>query len=96
MGNGTNKRNYIYVHDVLTTIETIILKGKNGQIYNIGSDCNNEYSIMQISQILIKLFYPETNINDINEINKYIDYIEDRPFHDSRYLISNEKIKKLG
>jgi dTDP-D-glucose 4,6-dehydratase len=25
-----------------------------------------------------------------------IEYIEDRPFNDERYYISNEKIKKLG
>jgi dTDP-glucose 4,6-dehydratase len=26
----------------------------------------------------------------------HIEYIEDRPFNDKRYYISNEKIKKLG
>lgn len=96
MGNGSSKRNFIYVDDVSTAIENIILKGETGQIYNIGSDHDNEYTVMQLSKMLIKLFYPEINVDDPNEINKYIDYIEDRPFHDCRYFISNEKIEKLG
>ena len=28
--------------------------------------------------------------------DKWIKYIEDRPFNDSRYYISNQKVKSLG
>ena len=96
MGNGSNTRNFIYVDDVATAIECLILKGEIGEIYNIGSDHSNEYSIMEISKLIIKLFYPDINVDNPKEIAKYITYIEDRPFHDCRYYISNEKIEKLG
>ena len=36
------------------------------------------------------------HVDDIVSINKYIEYIEDRPFNDKRYYISNDKLKKLG
>ena len=28
--------------------------------------------------------------------NEWISYIEDRPFNDKRYYISNQKVKELG
>ena len=31
-----------------------------------------------------------------NDYDKYISYIEDRPYNDKRYYISNDKLKKLG
>ena len=35
-------------------------------------------------------------IKNTDLYEEYIEYIEDRPFNDKRYYISNEKIKKLG
>ena len=30
------------------------------------------------------------------DYDKWITYIEDRPFNDKRYYITNEKVKQLG
>ena len=30
------------------------------------------------------------------DYNQWITYIDDRPFNDKRYYISNEKVKQLG
>jgi dTDP-D-glucose 4,6-dehydratase len=50
-----------------------------------------EYSVLEIAQLLIKKIKgPNINIED------WIEYIEDRPFNDQRYYISNEKLKSLG
>ena len=68
----------------------ILEKGKIGEIYNIGSDEDKEYTVLEIAKILIKL------IKGTEDYDSYIDYIEDRPFNDKRYYISNEKVKKLG
>ena len=40
--------------------------------------------------MLIKL------VKNIEEYDKWIKYIEDRPFNDRRYYISNDKLKDLG
>ena len=49
-----------------------------------------EYSVIDISKILI------TKIKHTDEYEKWIEYIEDRPFNDIRYHISNTKLKDLG
>ena len=49
-----------------------------------------EYSVLDIAKILIK------KIKNTDEYDKWIEYIEDRPFNDKRYYISNEKLKQLG
>jgi dTDP-glucose 4,6-dehydratase len=89
-GDGTNIRAFLHVDDVCEAIKLILLNGKIGEIYNIGSDDKDEYTIIQIAQILIK------NIKNTESYNEWIEYIEDRPFNDKRYYISNDKVKKLG
>ena len=38
----------------------------------------------------------ENKIKNTQNHNEWITYIEDRPFNDKRYYISNQKIKDLG
>jgi dTDP-glucose 4,6-dehydratase/UDP-glucose 4,6-dehydratase len=47
------------------------------------------------TQILIRKII-NVDDNTIIDFNDYIEYIEDRPFNDKRYYISNDKLKKLG
>ena len=49
-----------------------------------------EYSILDIAKILIK------KIQNTEDYEKWITYIEDRPFNDQRYYISNQKLRDLG
>jgi dTDP-D-glucose 4,6-dehydratase len=67
-------------------------KGLVGEIYNIGSDDNEEYSVYDVAKILIQ----KIKKVDSCKCEDYIEYIEDRPFNDKRYYISNAKIKSLG
>ena len=89
-GDGSNVRAFLHALDVAKALELILEKGKIGEIYNIGSDEDKEYTVLEVAKILIKL------IKDSEDYDSYIDYIEDRPFNDKRYYISNEKVKKLG
>lgn len=89
-GDGTNIRAFIHVLDVCNALVCILEKGLIGEIYNIGSDEKDEYSVMCIAEKLINL------IQHTTEYDKWINYIEDRPFNDKRYYISNDKVKKLG
>jgi dTDP-D-glucose 4,6-dehydratase len=70
--------------------DIILEKGVIGEIYNIGSDDNEEYTVKYVAEMLIK------KIKKTENYSEYIEYITDRPFNDKRYYISNEKIKKLG
>ena len=89
-GDGTCVRAFLHSYDTATAFEAILFKGKLGEIYNIGCDNNMEYSIKELSYILINLIKNTTNYDE------WIEYIDDRPFNDKRYYISNKKLKNLG
>jgi dTDP-glucose 4,6-dehydratase/UDP-glucose 4,6-dehydratase len=89
-GDGSNVRGFLYVTDVINAINLILNKGIIGEIYNIGSDENQEYSVLETAHKIIKLIKNTENYND------WIEYIDDRPFNDKRYYISNNKVKELG
>ena len=89
-GNGSTVRAFLHVTDTAKAFECILENGKIGEIYNIGCDEKMEYSVMEIAKILIK------KIKNTENYDEWIEYIEDRPFNDERYYISNQKIKNLG
>jgi dTDP-glucose 4,6-dehydratase len=89
-GDGSNVRAFLHVNDVCSALKLILENGEIGEIYNVGSDDHHEYTVLQIAHILIE------KIKQTTSHNEWITYIEDRPFNDKRYYISNEKVKKLG
>ena len=89
-GDGSCVRAFLHAYDTVNAFITVLEKGKIGEIYNIGCDEGMEYSILDVAKILIKC------IHNTEEYDKWITYIEDRPFNDKRYYISNEKLKELG
>ena len=75
----------------LALIKALIIILHNGEInniYNIGT--NNEYSVLEIANKIIKYLKPNEKIDD------WIEFTEDRFFNDFRYKINNTEIKKLG
>lgn len=89
-GDGSTVRAFLHAYDTATAFECILEKGKLGEIYNIGCDEGMEYSVLEVAKILIKM------IIKTESYDKWIEYIEDRPFNDRRYYISNQKLKDLG
>lgn len=89
-GDGSAVRAFLHTLDTARAFECILDNGKIGEIYNIGCDDNMEYSVIDIAKILIK------KIKNTDDYENWITYIDDRPFNDQRYFISNEKLKKLG
>ena len=85
-GDGSNVRSFLHVIDTVKAFELILEKGIIGEIYNIGCDSKMEYSVLEIATLLIEKLKGE-------ECDKWIEYIEDRPFNDKRYYISNDKLK---
>ena len=89
-GDGSCVRAFLHSYDTSTAFITILEKGKLGEIYNIGCDEGMEYSILDVAKILIK------KIKQTDDYTKWITFIEDRPFNDKRYYISNNKLKEIG
>ena len=93
--NGECMRAFLHVCDTARAFIAILEKGKIGEIYNIGCDEGMEYSILEVAKMLIVKIV-NVHVDDSVSISKYIEYIDDRPFNDKRYYISNDKLKKLG
>jgi dTDP-glucose 4,6-dehydratase len=89
-GKGTSVRAFLHAYDTARAFEAILEKGAIGEIYNIGCDEGMEYSVMEVAKILIGFIKKTDNYDD------WIEYIEDRPYNDMRYYISNSKVKELG
>ncbi len=89
-GDGSHLRAFMHVNDTVNAIEIILEQGVIGEIYNIGSDIINEYSVLDVAKLLIKL------LKNTENYQEHIEYIDDRLFNDKRYFISNDKLKQLG
>ena len=89
-GDGSNVRAFIHVADVVKAFDIVLERGAIGEIYNIGSDDHEEYTVKYVAEMLIK------KIKKTDKYDEHIEYINDRPFNDKRYYISSEKIKSLG
>jgi UDP-glucose 4,6-dehydratase len=87
-GKGLTRRNFIYILDVVKAIDIILEKGNINNIYNIGT--NNEYSVYEIAEKLIKYLKPSDKIED------WIEFITDRNFNDYRYAINSNELRNLG
>lgn len=84
-GNGKNLREWIHVLDHARGIQTVLEKGRPGEIYNIGTGShlsNNDLASEIISMM------------GLNE--KMKSYVADRPGHDFRYSVDSRKIDSLG
>jgi len=84
-GDGSNRREWIHVEDHCRGIQTVVTRGKKGEIYNIGS--GEEFSNLEIVNLLMQYLGIE---------NRKIDFIEDRKGHDFRYSLDATKLQNLG
>ena len=80
-GDGLNVRDWLYVYDHCAAIDTVLHKGKLGEIYNIGG--HNEKTNLEITNLILQA---------MGKDESYIEYVTDRLGHDRRYAISNDKI----
>lgn len=91
-GNGSNIRDWLYVEDHCKAIQAVICKSKIGESYNIGGE-NELANITLIEKICAAM-------DDVNPGKKsyknLITYVKDRPGHDWRYAINNNKLKMAG
>ena len=85
-GDGLNVRDWLYVYDHCEAIDTVLHKGKIGEVYNIGG--HNEKTNMEITHLIL---------DAMGKDESSIEYVEDRLGHDRRYAIANDKItSELG
>ena len=85
-GDGMNVRDWIHVDDHSRAVEAVLLRGRPGEVYNIGG--GNERTNIEITKrLLAAMGKPESLMK----------FVPDRPGHDRRYAIDDGKIRgELG
>lgn len=85
-GDGMQIRDWLHVSDHCSALFTVLTRGEEGEVYNIGG--NNERANIDIVKLIIRT---------IGASETLITYVKDRPGHDRRYAIDNTKItSRLG
>lgn len=80
-GDGKQVRDWLYVEDHCSAIDSVFHKGRIGEVYNIGG--NNEWENIIIAKKIL---------NYLNISESLLSFVEDRLGHDRRYAIDNAKI----
>jgi dTDP-glucose 4,6-dehydratase len=82
-GSGKSVRDWIYVIDYCEALELVLEKGKTGEIYNISA--GNEVDNLTLVKKILRLMGKDEDL---------IEFVEDRPGHDTRYSLDSSKIRK--
>jgi len=82
-GDGLNVREWIHVQDHCRALERIILEGKAGEIYNIGSGM--EKTNLDIIRCIL---------GELHKSEDLIQFVRDRRGHDRRYALDSTKIRR--
>ena len=82
-GDGMQVRDWLYVDDHCRAIRAVLVKGREGEIYNIGGNCSLP-NLEVVNRILAATGKPASLIRRV----------EDRPGHDRRYALSSTKIMR--
>jgi dTDP-glucose 4,6-dehydratase len=84
-GDGSYKREWLYVEDNCEAIRVVMKKGKDNEIYNISS--GNERTNLEVVKLILRA---------MNLPENHYEHVADRPGQDRRYSVNCEKIKQLG
>jgi dTDP-glucose 4,6-dehydratase len=85
-GKGLNVRDWIFVEDACRAVDLIMNQGRLGEAYNVGGE--TEKMNIDVAREVLTLFGKDES---------YLTFVADRPGHDLRYALNNQKIKdELG
>ncbi|MDB6136506.1 MAG: dTDP-glucose 4,6-dehydratase [Verrucomicrobiales bacterium] len=85
-GDGGNVRDWIHVEDHCAGIQSVLVQGRSGQVYNLGA--SSEWRNIDIVKLILRL---------LGRPESLITFVKDRPGHDRRYAIDSAKARtELG
>jgi len=84
-GDGMQVRNWLYVDDCCTAIDTVLESGEPGNVYNVGGP--DELRNIEVVKRILALTDRDESL---------ISYVTDRPGHDRRYSLSAARLEALG
>lgn len=90
-GDGENVRDWLYVDDHVRALWDVLLRGKNGETYNIGG--NAERRNIDLVRTLCRVVAEETGATE-SALGALVTFVRDRPGHDRRYAIDARKLRE--
>jgi dTDP-glucose 4,6-dehydratase len=81
-GRGLNVRDWIFVEDTCRAIDVVAARGKPGEAYNAGGE--SEERNVEVARHVLTL---------LGKDESYLEFVQDRPGHDLRYALNNDKIR---
>jgi dTDP-glucose 4,6-dehydratase len=90
-GDGKYTRDWLWVKDHASAIDTIYHHGKTGETYNIGG--NNEWKNIDLVEKLCDIM-DELLHRPPGSSRQLITFVRDRPGHDRRYAIDASKLQR--
>jgi dTDP-glucose 4,6-dehydratase len=84
-GDGMQVRNWLWVDDFASAIDTVLEFGEAGEVYNVGGP--DELPNIEVVRRILELTGRDESL---------ISYIEDRLGHDRRYSLASAKTEALG
>ncbi|XP_065176727.1 dTDP-D-glucose 4,6-dehydratase-like [Sycon ciliatum] len=88
-GSGMQKRNFLYVTDLVEAVIILLEKGCHGQVYNIGSEL--QMSIAGLAEDLVRRV-----VGDSVHRADHISFVTDRCVNDVGYPMDSSKLLSLG
>lgn len=84
-GDGQQRRAWLFVDDVCEAIRLVAERGIPGEAYNIAS--GHEQTNVEMARLIL---------SQMGRSGADIEFVADRPGHDRRYAMRDEKVRALG
>lgn len=81
-GDGRQVRDWIHVEDHCRALDLILRKGREGEVYNVGGEC--ELENLSVARKILKA---------LGRSEDLLKFVSDRPAHDRRYALDCSKLK---
>ena len=83
-GDGRQVREWLHASDHAAAIDLVLREGRSGEVYNVGGE---ERENLDVTQRIVELTGCDPAL---------VRHVEDRPGHDRRYAIADDKLRSLG
>ena len=104
-GDGRNVRDWLHVRDHCAGIESILLRGRVGEVYNIGGRAEREniWLVRELCRLADQAFAADAQLRQRfpscpaargQSCESLITFVKDRPGHDRRYAINCDKAER--
>jgi dTDP-glucose 4,6-dehydratase len=91
-GDGRQVRDWLFVRDHCSAIETVLERGKIGETYNVGG--GNQQANLDVVHMVCSLLDELVPHSPHAPHRQLIRFVQDRPGHDRRYAIDARKLER--